>query len=114
MELNKKKIVEKLQKVLAKNRKKTIIGMWDFRKLLFSNWGGRQDILGDAGKRTTEYYGGGFTMSEVSIPKIRKSVRAHTGSEVKVRAVNGEEKVEIARGVISETYPSVFVIATDK
>ncbi len=69
-------------------------------------WGRKEacDII------TTE---GDFIMSEVSIPKIRKSVRAHTGSEVKVRAVNGEEKVEIARGVISETYPSVFVIARD-
>ena len=55
----------------------------------------------------------GFVMTEVSIPKIRKSVRAHTGSEVKVRAVNGEEKVEIERGVISETYPSVFVITSE-
>lgn len=53
-------------------------------------------------------------MTEVSIPKIRKSVRAHTGSEVRVRAVNGDEKVEIARGVISETYPSVFVIHTTR
>ena len=53
-------------------------------------------------------------MTEVSIPKIRRRVRAHTGSEVKVRAINGEEKVEIARGVIAETYPSVFVIQTDR
>lgn len=51
---------------------------------------------------------------EISIPKIRKSVRAHTGSEVCVRALCGEEKVEIAHGVIAETYPSVFVITSEK
>lgn len=50
-------------------------------------------------------------MTEMSISKIRRSVKAHTGSRVKVRAVNGGEKVEIADGVISEAYPGIFVIA---
>lgn len=53
-------------------------------------------------------------MEEISIGKIRKSVKAHAGSKVKVRAMNGEEKVEIVNGVISEVYPSVFVITTDR
>ncbi len=53
-------------------------------------------------------------MEERNIRRIRRSVKAHTGSEVKVRAVNGEEKTEIARGIISEIYPSVFVIETEK
>ena len=56
---------------------------------------------------------GGIKM-EISIPKIRKSVRAHTGSEVSVRALYGEEKVEITRGVIAETYPSIFVVSSEK
>lgn len=52
-------------------------------------------------------------MTEMNISKIRRSVKAHTGSRVKVRAVSGGEKVEIADGVISEAYPSIFVIATN-
>ena len=52
-------------------------------------------------------------MTELSIHKIRKSVRAHTGRRVRVRTMDGEKKVEIASGVIAETYPSIFVISTD-
>ncbi|MBQ1688124.1 MAG: Veg family protein [Lachnospiraceae bacterium] len=52
-------------------------------------------------------------MNEMSINKIRRSLRAHTGRKIRVRAVNGEERTEIARGVIAEIYPSVFVIETE-
>ncbi len=45
--------------------------------------------------------------------KVRQAVVSHIGSKVKIRANKGRHKIDITEGVISETYPSIFLVRVD-
>lgn len=49
---------------------------------------------------------------QLDIMRVRKVLDDHIGSEVIVKANRGRHKYEITKGVISETYPSIFLITT--
>lgn len=49
-------------------------------------------------------------MKQTDVNRVRRSVVKHVGSKVKIRANKGRHKVDITEGVISETYPSIFLI----
>lgn len=51
-------------------------------------------------------------MKQLDIKKVRKVLDDHIGSEVIVKANRGRHKYEITKGVISGTYPSIFLITT--
>lgn len=51
-------------------------------------------------------------MKQLDIMKVRKVLDDHIGSEVIVKANRGRHKYEITKGVIAETYPSIFLITT--
>ncbi|MDO5518939.1 MAG: Veg family protein [bacterium] len=45
--------------------------------------------------------------------RVRQAVVSHIGSKVKIRANKGRHKIDITEGVISETYPSIFLVRVD-
>jgi uncharacterized protein Veg len=44
------------------------------------------------------------------VRKVRNVVKKHIGSKVVVRCNLGRHKIDVTEGVISETYPSIFII----
>jgi uncharacterized protein Veg len=49
-------------------------------------------------------------MKQNDVNKVRNAVISQTGKKVKVKVNRGRHKVDVAEGVISETYPSIFLI----
>ena len=49
-------------------------------------------------------------MSHADIHKVKFSLDRNIGNRVKIRAHRGRHKIDEAEGVISETYPSIFLI----
>ncbi len=49
-------------------------------------------------------------MKQLDLNSVRRAVGNHVGSRVKIRSNRGRHRVEIAEGIISETYPSIFTI----
>lgn len=44
------------------------------------------------------------------VNKVRNAVMSHTGRRVKIRINRGRHKIDETVGVISETYPSIFLV----
>ncbi|MBO5484643.1 MAG: Veg family protein [Lachnospiraceae bacterium] len=49
-------------------------------------------------------------MSQSDLRKVRLSVDKNIGSKVKIRANRGRHKIDVTEGVISKTYPSIFLV----
>lgn len=49
-------------------------------------------------------------MSQSDIMKVKSSVDKNIGNKVKIRANRGRHKIDVAEGIISETYPSIFLV----
>ena len=49
-------------------------------------------------------------MSHTDIEKVKLSVDKNIGDKVKIRANRGRHKMDVAEGVIRETYPSIFLV----
>lgn len=49
-------------------------------------------------------------MKQADVNNVRNSVMKHMGSKVKIKMNKGRHKVDVTEGVISETYPSIFLI----
>ncbi len=49
-------------------------------------------------------------MKQTDVNKVRRSVVQHVGRRVKIKANKGRHKIDVTEGVISETYPSIFLI----
>lgn len=49
-------------------------------------------------------------MKQLDLKSVRRAVDSHIGSRVCVRSNRGRHRVEVAEGIISETYPSIFTI----
>ncbi len=52
-------------------------------------------------------------MKQADVSKVRKEIISHVGSRVKIRANRGRNKMDITEGIISETYPSIFLVKID-
>ena len=52
-------------------------------------------------------------MSQADIRKVKSSVDKNVGNRVKIRANRGRHKIDITEGVISETYPSIFLVEVE-
>ena len=52
-------------------------------------------------------------MSQSDLRKVRLSVDRNIGSKVKIRANRGRHKIDVTEGVISKTYPSIFLIEVE-
>jgi uncharacterized protein Veg len=51
-----------------------------------------------------------MVMVRSDVGKVRNAVNRHIGSRVIVRCNLGRHKVDVTEGVITETYPSIFLI----
>ncbi len=49
-------------------------------------------------------------MKQSDVVRVRKAVNNHIGSKVRIHANKGRHKVDVTEGVITETYPSIFLI----
>ncbi len=49
-------------------------------------------------------------MSQTDIKRVKISVDKNIGSKVKIRANRGRHKIDVTEGIISETYPSIFLV----
>lgn len=49
-------------------------------------------------------------MKQSDVVRVRKAVNHHIGSKVRIRSNKGRHKVDITEGIITETYPSIFLI----
>jgi uncharacterized protein Veg len=49
-------------------------------------------------------------MMQNNVSKVRNAVANQMGKKVKIRINRGRHKVDVSEGVISETYPSIFLI----
>ncbi len=52
-------------------------------------------------------------MKQADVSKVRREIISHVGSRVKIKANRGRNKMDIAEGVITQTYPSIFLIQID-
>lgn len=49
-------------------------------------------------------------MKQSDVVRVRKAVSSHIGSKVRIRSNKGRHKVDVTEGVITDTYPSIFLI----
>lgn len=49
-------------------------------------------------------------MKQSDVVRVRNSVNNHIGSKVRIRANRGRHKVDVTEGIITQTYPSIFLI----
>lgn len=52
-------------------------------------------------------------MSRSDLRKVRLSVDKNIGSKVKIRANRGRHKIDVTEGIISQTYPSIFLVEVE-
>lgn len=50
---------------------------------------------------------------KIDINKVRNTIRRNIGRKVKIRENKGRNKIDVAEGIISETYPCVFLIKVE-
>ena len=49
-------------------------------------------------------------MKQNNVNNVRNAVANQMGKKVKIRINRGRHKVDVSEGIISETYPSIFLI----
>ncbi len=52
-------------------------------------------------------------MKQADVSKVRREIISHVGSRVKIKANRGRNKMDITEGIITQTYPSIFLIQID-
>lgn len=52
-------------------------------------------------------------MANASVGSVRRAVAKHVGSKVKVRSNLGRHKFDVTEGIITETYPSIFLVRVE-
>ncbi|WP_195576818.1 biofilm formation stimulator Veg [Paenibacillus sp. 1001270B_150601_E10] len=53
-------------------------------------------------------------MAKNTLLEIRRSLEAHVGQKILLRANGGRRKMVERSGVLEETYPSVFIVKLDQ
>ncbi|AIQ61781.1 hypothetical protein D3C81_228280 [compost metagenome] len=53
-------------------------------------------------------------MANNTLLEIKRSLEAHVGSKITLRANGGRRKTVERTGVLEETYPSVFIVKLDE
>lgn len=52
-------------------------------------------------------------MVSASVGSVRRAVSEHVGSKVRVRSNLGRHKYDVTEGVITETYPCIFLVRVE-
>ncbi|WP_127533093.1 biofilm formation stimulator Veg [Paenibacillus kobensis] len=53
-------------------------------------------------------------MAKNALSEIKRSLEAHVGSKIRLRANGGRRKTVERTGVLEEIYPSVFIVKLDQ
>ena len=54
-----------------------------------------------------------FLATKHTLDQIRKDIEKHVGKNVVLRANKGRKKMIVRRGILENTYPSIFVVKID-
>ncbi len=49
-------------------------------------------------------------MTQLDLQRVRQSIKNQVGNKIKISANRGRHKFETAQGVITETYPNIFLV----
>ena len=49
-------------------------------------------------------------MTQLDLQRVRQSIKNQVGSRIKISANRGRHKFETAQGVITESYPNIFLV----
>lgn len=52
-------------------------------------------------------------IKQADVSRVRREVVNNIGRRVKIKANKGRHKIDITEGIITETYPSIFIIKID-
>lgn len=52
-------------------------------------------------------------IKQADVSRVRREVVNNIGRRVKIKANKGRHKIDITEGIITETYPSIFLIQID-
>lgn len=52
-------------------------------------------------------------IKQADVSRVRREVVNNIGRRVKIKANKGRHKIDITEGIITETYPSIFIIQID-
>lgn len=52
-------------------------------------------------------------MGQLDVRQVRRVLNAHIGSRVRIKLNKGRHKVDVTEGVITETYPSIFLVEVE-
>ena len=55
-------------------------------------------------------YGRGEFMTQLDLNRVRQSIKNQIGSKIKISANRGRHKFVTAKGVITQTYPNIFLV----
>lgn len=50
---------------------------------------------------------------QADVSKVRREIISHVGSRVRIKENKGRNKMDITEGIITATYPSIFLIKVD-
>lgn len=53
-------------------------------------------------------------MAKMTLVEIKRSLEAHVGAKIRLRANGGRRKAIEKTGVLIETYPSLFIVSLDE
>jgi uncharacterized protein Veg len=53
-------------------------------------------------------------MAKNALSEIKRSLEAHVGSKIRLRANGGRRKTVERTGLLEEIYPSVFIVKLDR
>ena len=49
-------------------------------------------------------------MTQLDLNRVRQSIKNQIGSKIKISANRGRHKFVTAKGVITQTYPNIFLV----
>lgn len=55
-----------------------------------------------------------IVIKQTDVNKVRREVFNNIGKRVKIKANKGRHKIDITEGIISETYPSIFLVKLEE
>ncbi len=53
-------------------------------------------------------------MKSMDVAFVREAVKSNLGKKVKIRSHTGKRKFHITEGILSETYPSIFLVKVNQ
>ncbi|MFU0827797.1 MAG: Veg protein [Lachnoclostridium sp.] len=52
-------------------------------------------------------------LKQADVSKVRREIISHVGSRVRIKENKGRNKMDITEGIITATYPSIFLVKVE-